>query len=55
MVVYLTELHTAMKLSDGEVIDNRRRAGEIAWRDALQHETENIGDRQAMEIQVELK
>jgi quercetin dioxygenase-like cupin family protein len=55
VVVYLTELHTTMKLGDGKVVDNSRRPGEIAWRDALKHVTENIGDRTAMEIQVELK
>jgi quercetin dioxygenase-like cupin family protein len=55
VVVYLTELHTTMKLGDGSVVDNPRRPGEIAWRDALKHQTENIGDRTAMEIQVELK
>jgi uncharacterized RmlC-like cupin family protein len=55
VVVYLTELHTTMRLADGIVIDNPRRPGEIGWREALKHETENIGDRTAMEIQVELK
>jgi beta-alanine degradation protein BauB len=55
VVVYMTELHTTMKLGDGKVVDNPRRPGEIAWRDALKHQTENIGDRTAMEIQVELK
>jgi hypothetical protein len=55
VVVYLTELHTSMKMGDGRMLDNPRRAGEIGWRDALKHETENLGDRTAMEIQVELK
>ena len=55
VVVYLTELHTTMKLGNGKIVDNPRRAGEIAWRGALKHETENIGDRTAIEIQVELK
>jgi len=55
VVVYLTELHTTMKLGDGRIVDNPRRPGEIAWREALKHETENIGDRTAVEIQVELK
>ena len=55
VVVYLTELHTTMKLGDGRTVDNPRRPGEIAWRDALKHETENLGDRTAIEIQVELK
>jgi beta-alanine degradation protein BauB len=55
VVVYLTVLHTTMTLGDGRTVDNPRRPGEIAWRDQLQHVTENIGDRTAMEIQVELK
>ena len=55
VVVYLTELHTTMAMADGRSIDNVRRPGEIAWRDALKHATENVGDHTAMEIQVELK
>ena len=55
VVVYLTELHTTMAMADGRVIDNVRKPGEIAWRDALQHATENVGERTAIEIQVELK
>ena len=55
VVVYLTVLHTTMTLGDGRTVDNPRRPGEIAWRDQLQHVTENIGNRTAMEIQVELK
>ncbi|PWT99113.1 MAG: hypothetical protein C5B51_27850 [Terriglobia bacterium] len=55
VVVYLTVLHTTMTLGDGRVVDNPRRPGEVAWRDPLKHATENIGDRQAVEIQIELK
>ncbi|MFY9530655.1 MAG: hypothetical protein WBC04_11010 [Candidatus Acidiferrales bacterium] len=55
VVVYLTELHTTMLLGDGRAIDNVRRPGEIAFRDTMKHSTENIGDRDAAEIQVELK
>jgi quercetin dioxygenase-like cupin family protein len=55
VVVYLTDLHTTMKLASGVMVDNPRRAGEIAWRDAYSHQTENIGEQQAVEIQVELK
>ena len=55
VVVYVTELHTTMALSDGKLVDNIRRKGEVAWRDAMQHSTENIGNQTAMEIQVELK
>ncbi len=55
VVVYLTELHTSMKLGDGRVVDNPRKPGDIAWRDALKHQTEQMGDKPAMEIQVEIK
>ena len=55
VVVYLTELHTTMKLADGRLVDNPRRPGEVAWRDALKHETENIGQHTAVELQIELK
>ena len=55
VVVYLTELHTTMELGDGRVVDNPRRAGEVAWRDAMKHATENIGEQTAVEIQVEVK
>jgi quercetin dioxygenase-like cupin family protein len=55
VVVYLTDLHTTMKLADGRLVDNPRKPGDIAWRDAYSHQTENIGDHTAVEIQVELK
>jgi quercetin dioxygenase-like cupin family protein len=55
VVVYLTELHTTMKLGDGREVDNPRRKGEIGWRDSMKHETLNIGKETAAEIQVELK
>jgi quercetin dioxygenase-like cupin family protein len=55
VVVYLTELHTTMTMADGKQVDNPRRPGEIAWRDPYRHTTENVGDRTAVEIQIELK
>ena len=55
VVVYLTELHTTMKMADGREVDNPRKPGDVAWRDALKHETENIGEKTAVEIQIELK
>ncbi len=55
VVVYLTDLHTTMKLGDGRIVDNPRHPGDIAWRDALKHQTEQMGDKIAMEIQVEIK
>jgi quercetin dioxygenase-like cupin family protein len=55
VVVYLTELHTTMTLADGKQVDNPRHPGDVAWRDAYRHTTENVGNRTAVEIQVELK
>ena len=55
VVVYLTELHTTMAISDGRTVDNPRRKGEVAWRDAMSHQTETIGAQTASEIQIELK
>jgi quercetin dioxygenase-like cupin family protein len=55
VVVYLTELHTTMALGDGRTVDNPRRPGEVAWRDYMKHQTENIADKTAVEIQIELK
>jgi len=55
VVVYLTVLHTTMKMGDGREVDNPRQPGDIAWRDDLKHETENIGEQRAVEIQVEIK
>jgi hypothetical protein len=55
VVVYLTELHTTMALANGKLVDNVRHPGEVAWRDYMKHQTENIGEKQAVEIQIELK
>lgn len=55
VVVYLTESHPAMKLGDGRVIDNIRKPGDLAWRDALKHETEQMSDKASAEIQIEIK
>ena len=55
VVVYITELHTTMLMADGRAVDNLRHPGEIAWRNALKHATENVGERTASEVQVELK
>jgi quercetin dioxygenase-like cupin family protein len=55
VVVYLTELHTTMTLADGNQVDNPRHPGDVAWRDPYRHTTENVGNRTAVEIQIELK
>ena len=53
--MYLDEAHRTMKLGDGTAVNYQRKAGEVAWRDALKHETENLDDHTAVEIQVEIK
>lgn len=55
LVVYLNQTHRTMKLADGATVNYERKAGEVAWRDALKHETENLDDYTAVEIQVEIK
>lgn len=55
VVVYLTDLHTTMTLADGRKVDNPRKPGDVAFRTAYTHQTENIGDHTAVEIQIELK
>jgi hypothetical protein len=55
VVVYITDLHTTMTMADGRNVDNPRKPGDVAWRDALRHVTENIGAQTAVEIQVEIK
>jgi len=55
VVVYLTDLHTTMKMADGRLVDNPRKPGDLAWRDALKHETIQEDDETAVEIQVEIK
>ena len=55
VVVYLTDLHTTMKLADGRTVDNPRKPGEVAFRKAYTHQTENIGEHTAVELQIELK
>jgi hypothetical protein len=50
-----TELHTTMTMADGRTVDNPRKPGDVAWRDALKHETEHMGPKTAVEIQIEPK
>ena len=55
VVVFLTDMHATMKLADGRQVDDSRKPGDIAWRDALKHVTENNGDHTTIEIQIEIK
>jgi hypothetical protein len=40
--------------SDGEAGLRCATRADVAWRDVLEHETENIGAKTAVEIQIEL-
>jgi quercetin dioxygenase-like cupin family protein len=55
VVVYLANMHTKMTFPDGKVNDNKRNRGDVAWRDAVKHTTENVENTHAEEIQVEIK
>jgi hypothetical protein len=54
VLVWLTDARQARTGQDGRREEIQRRAGEVAWRDASQHEIENIGDAHEVII-VELK
>lgn len=55
VVVYLSDLHTNQTLSNGTIADNLRKRGEVGWREAVKHQAENVGDKRAEEIQIEIK
>jgi hypothetical protein len=55
VVVYMDDMHSKMTLANGKVVNNDRKPGEIAWRDALKHETLQDGETPTAEIQVEIK
>ena len=55
VVVYLSDLHTNQTLTNGTIVDNLRKRGEVGWREAVKHQAENVGDKRAEEIQIEIK
>jgi hypothetical protein len=50
----LTDAHH-VRVESGNKEEIRRRAGEVAWRDASQHEVENVAESRHELIIVELK
>jgi len=50
VAVYLTETHGNSEFADGTTVDYRRKPGEVAWSEALMHQTENVDDHPAVEI-----
>lgn len=55
VLIWLTDSHHARTEPNGKKEEVRRRAGEVAWRTASQHEIENLAESNAEMIIVELK
>ncbi len=55
VLIWLTDSHHARTEPNGEKQEFRRRAGEVAWRKASRHEIENLAEKEAELIIVELK
>ena len=53
--VALTDVGSRTTFPDGTTRENRRKAGEVGWRDPVKHAIENLGDQRMEEIQVEIK
>jgi beta-alanine degradation protein BauB len=55
-VYVLTDARTRIQtFPDGEVADHESHAGDLTWRDAVTHASENIGTSEFHAIAVELK
>lgn len=55
VLIWLTDAHEMRTEPVGRKEEIRRRAGEVAWRTASQHEIENLEDTPVEVIIVELK
>ncbi len=55
VTIALTDVNSKTTLADGMTAGNRRKAGEAAWREAVKHSVENVGDARMEEIQIEFK
>jgi quercetin dioxygenase-like cupin family protein len=53
--VALTDVGSKTTFPDGATRENRRKAGEVGWREPVKHAIENLGDQRMEEIQVEIK
>jgi hypothetical protein len=54
-VVYLTDMHIKMTLPDGKSQEQTGKAGDAQWTPAGAHLPENLSDKPAEGILVELK
>jgi hypothetical protein len=55
VLVWLTDSHETRTGSDGKQEDVRRKAGDVAWREASEHQIENLEDQRVELVIVELK
>lgn len=55
VVVFLTDAHIKFSFPDGKSQDAQVKAGQVQWSDAVKHAGENLGDKPAEVIVVELK
>jgi hypothetical protein len=55
VLIWLTDAHEVRTEPSGKKEEIRRKAGEVAWRAASEHQIENFEDRDVELIIVELK
>ena len=55
VVIFLTNGRFRSTSADGKAMDVERKAGDVQWRDALTHQSENTGKAPAETIVIELK
>ena len=55
VVVFLTDLHLKFTYSNGKAEEEEAKAGGTGWAKAVTHTVENLSDRGAELIEVELK
>ncbi len=55
VLIPLTDSHVKDILPDGKTSERQFKAGQAAWRDAVKHANENLGDTPVESILVELK
>ncbi len=55
VVISLTDGHSKFTLPDGTVRETHGKAGQVIWSGAEKHESENLGEKPAEAIIIELK
>jgi hypothetical protein len=55
VIIWLTDSHYVRTEPNGKKEELRRKAGDVAWRTASQHQVENMGEDQQEVVIVELK